>query len=93
MSVNKTEGDNSPGLAKRPVVEGSAGDGEEANTTQGPEQPGGKLSASWGNIMGMKELEDKHTAEDPKDQFRGYWGCKTLRESNQNHPFTFPCYY
>jgi hypothetical protein len=29
------------------VVEGPAGDEEEANTTQGPEQPGGRLSGSW----------------------------------------------
>lgn len=47
MSVNNTEDDNSPGLAGRPVVEGPAGDEEEANTTQGPEQPGGRLSGSW----------------------------------------------
>ncbi|GAB1288744.1 Sodium/glucose cotransporter 4 [Apodemus speciosus] len=47
LNVNKTEGDSSPGLAERPVVEGPAGDGEEANTTHRPEQPGG----SWGKWL------------------------------------------
>lgn len=54
MSVNNTESDDSPGLAGRPVVEGPVGDDEEANTSQGPEQPEGRLSASWGNIMGHR---------------------------------------
>ncbi|XP_052031571.1 sodium/glucose cotransporter 4 [Apodemus sylvaticus] len=49
-SVNKTEGDNCPGLAGRPVLEGPAGDGEEANTTHGPEQPGA-LHRSWGKWL------------------------------------------
>lgn len=50
VSVNNTEDDNSPGLAGRPVVEGPAGDEEEANTTQGPEQPGA-LHRSWGKWL------------------------------------------
>ncbi|EDL30682.1 solute carrier family 5 (sodium/glucose cotransporter), member 9, isoform CRA_a [Mus musculus] len=50
VSVNNTESDNSPGLAGRPVVESPAGDEEEANTTQGPEQPGA-LHRSWGKWL------------------------------------------
>lgn len=49
-SVNETEGENTPGLAERPAVEGPARDGEGTNTTQGPEQPGA-LHRSWGKWL------------------------------------------
>ncbi|XP_031232707.1 sodium/glucose cotransporter 4 isoform X2 [Mastomys coucha] len=50
VSVNKSGGDSSPERSGRPVVEGPAGDGEEANTTQEPEQPGA-LHRSWGKWL------------------------------------------
>nr|XP_015851993.1 sodium/glucose cotransporter 4 [Peromyscus maniculatus bairdii]XP_042128603.1 sodium/glucose cotransporter 4 [Peromyscus maniculatus bairdii] len=49
-SVNETEGENTPGLAERPAVEGPARDGEGTNTIQGPEQPGA-LHRSWGKWL------------------------------------------
>ncbi|XP_032756244.1 sodium/glucose cotransporter 4 [Rattus rattus] len=50
VSVNNTESDNSPALAGRPVLEGPAGDEEEANTTPEPEQPEA-LHRSWGKWL------------------------------------------
>lgn len=50
VSVNNTESDNSPALAGRPVMEGTAGDEEEANTTSEPEQPE-VLHRSWGKWL------------------------------------------
>ncbi|XP_021485047.1 sodium/glucose cotransporter 4 [Meriones unguiculatus] len=50
VSVNETEGDNTPGLAGRPAVEGPAGHGKEAVTTQDPEQTGA-LHRSWGKWL------------------------------------------
>ncbi|XP_075801237.1 sodium/glucose cotransporter 4 [Microtus pennsylvanicus] len=38
VSGNETEWENTPGLAERPDVEGPAGDGEEANSTQASDQ-------------------------------------------------------
>lgn len=54
VSVNEAEGDNTAELAGRSAVEGPAGDEEEANTTQGSEQPGGRLRARQDDNMGNK---------------------------------------
>ncbi|XP_051027096.1 sodium/glucose cotransporter 4 [Acomys russatus] len=50
VSVNEAEGDSTPGLAGKSAMEGPAGDEEEANTTQGSEQPGA-LHRSWGKWL------------------------------------------
>lgn len=50
MNRNETEWEKTPGLAERPDadVEGPAGDGEEANSTQESDQSGGRWGACWG---------------------------------------------
>ncbi|XP_012970277.1 sodium/glucose cotransporter 4 [Mesocricetus auratus] len=44
------EGENTPGLAGTPAVEGPSGDGEEARPTQGPEKPRAQ-HRSWGKWL------------------------------------------
>lgn len=64
------EGENTPGLAGTPAVEGPSGDGEEARPTQGPEKPRGRLGTCHKGAMGtdmMLRVPLRMNFEDTED--------------------------